>query len=390
MGRLRRPPAVALLLLLLAVAFGQAKPDLAPAEVDARQKLARTWSDFAKWCLARGQKQAGLDAVAAAVTAGLPEKSATTLRSGLEAAAAKPDDPALAAKRKEAGAAAAKLHAKLFELALAAKAYDRANIELATGHALDPAAWSAAKYRDARAALGKGDVVVLGGGEHPLVAYVALPSGWAPAKKGLPIVVAVEGAGCNFAGCCRLFRETRGARDALVVTPCTFSNTNALEAAKFPWYEPALIEKHQAPGHSRVKWDADGLAALLAELRRDWGGGERLAITGFSGGGNLCYWWTLQHPETLALAVGCCANFGGLGLQGAKTPAGGGPPVLLLTGEKDEFNLEVFGQKPGITGQTDFVEENLKKLGFTNVIRRVVPGAGHSTFPADVWKALSE
>jgi len=108
---------------------------------------------------------------------------------------------------------------------------------------------------------------------------------------------------------------------------------------------------------------------------------EKLAITGFSGGGNLCYWWTLQHPESLALAVGGCANFGGVGLQGAKSVTGGGPTVLLLTGEKDEINLEVFGQKPGIVGQTDSIEESLKKLGFTNVTRRVVPGAGIRTSP---------
>jgi len=114
--------------------------------------------------------------------------------------------------------------------------------------------------------------------------------------------------------------------------------------------------------------------------------GDMLILFGFSGGGNLTYFWTLQHPETLALAVGCCANFGGLGLQGAKPVTGGGPTVLLLTGEKDDFNLEVFGQKPGIVGQTDSIEGFLKKLGFTNVSRRVVPGAGHSNFAADVWK----
>lgn len=424
MDPLRRSPAAALL-LALAVAWIQAKPGLPPAEVDARAKLARTWSDFAKWCLERGQKEAGLAAVQAAVEAGLPDKTAAPLKSGLEAAAAKPDDPALAAKKRETGAAAAKLHAKLFELALAAKAADRADAALAAelaldpeskgarkelgalvkaavdhgwnevagrwllrARTLDPVTWAAGKFRDAQVALGKKDVIVLGGGEHSMVAYVSLPNDWAPDKKGLPIVVAVEGAGCGFAGCCRLYRETRGARAAIVVTPCSFSNTNGLEAAKYPWYDAAALEKYKAPGAARVEYDAAGLAAVLAELKKDWGGGEKLAITGFSGGGNLTYYWTLQHPETLSLAVGCCANFGGLGLQGAKPVAGGGPPVVLLTGEKDDFNLEVFGQKPGIVGQTDAVEESLKKLGFTNVSRRVVPGAGHSNFAADVWKAF--
>jgi len=422
MDLLRRSPA-AVLLLALAAAWIQAKPNLPPAEVDTRAKLARTWSDFAKWCLERGQKEPGLEALNAAVAAGLPEKTAAPLKSGLEAATAKPDDPALAARKRDTGAAAAKLHAKLFELALAAKAADRADAALAAelaldpegkvarkdlgalvraavdhgwnevagrwlvrARTLDPATWTAGKFRDAQVALGKKDVILLGGGEHALVAYVALPTDWAPNKKGLPIVVAVEGAGCNFAGCCRLYREARGARAAIVVTPCSLSNTNGLDGAKYPWYDAATLEKYKALGEARVECDAAGLAVVLAELRKDWGGGEKLAITGFSGGGNLTYFWTLQHPETLALAVGCCANFGGLGLQGAKPVTGGGPTVLLLTGEKDDFNLEVFGQKPGIVGQTDSIEGFLKKLGFTNVSRRVVPGAGHSNFAADVWK----
>lgn len=99
--------------------------------------------------------------------------------------------------------------------------------------------WAAGRYRDAQVALGKKGLIVLGGGEHALVAYVALPNDWAPAKKGLPIVVPVDGA---------------------------------------------------------------GLAALLAEQRKEWGAGE--------------------------------------------------------------------------------------KLGFTNVTRRVMPGAGHANFPADGWKAF--
>ncbi len=367
--------------------------ELPPAEAKLRDSIAKAWADFDQWRAARGDPAA--------------------------------DDPALLAKRKEVAAAVARLHGRSFDLALKAKAPARAEAALreqlalqvdpkaaradfaallreaeaakwnevaarwlAQAHAVDPDGHAAGKYQEPQRSLGKRDVILLGGRDHPLVAYVSLPADWTPKAKGLPIVVAVEGAGSNFAGCCRLYRDSRGARAAIAVTPCTFSNTNDLEAAKYPWYDAALVTEHAPRGEKRVAFDAAGLAAVLAELRRDWGAGEALAITGFSGGGALTYWWTLRHPEQLALAVGCCANYSGLGSTGAKPVANGGAQVLLLTGEKDEFNHEVFGQKPGILGQTDAIEQQLGKLGFTRVTRRSVAGAGHGNFAHDVWAAF--
>ena len=409
--------------LALLVALAQAKPELSPAELKGQQELTRVWTDFAKWCAEHGQKAAGQEALAAAVAAGLPEKSAGSLKKSLDDSVEKPADPALATKKSETGVAAAKVHSKLLTQALAAKSPERADAALAAEATLDPAAkslkkdlaelvkaaldrnwnevagrwlakaksvdpdaWSGGKYKDAQLALGKKDVMLLGGGAHPLVAYVSLPASWTPAKKELPVVVAVEGAGSNFAGCCRGFREARGAREAIVVTPCSFANTNELDAKKYPWYDAATLEKCKQQGAARIGFDSAGLAEVLAELRRDFGAAEKFALTGFSGGGNLTYWWTFQHPEQLALVVGSCANFSGMGLQGAKPPADGGPPVTLLTGEKDDYNLEINGQKPGIIGQTDHAEKELARLGFKSVARRVVPGAGHSNFAAEVWK----
>lgn len=402
-----------------------AKAEFPPAEAKGREQVAKAWGEFAKWCAEHGQRAAGDVALAAATSAGLADKAATSLRDALaklDVVADRADDPALATKRKEVHLSLAKLHGKRFDLALRANAPDRAEAALREQLALDadpkgarsdfaallkaadeakwnevaarwlerarvvdPDGHAAGKFAEATRSLGKRDVMLVGGRVHPLVAYVSLPPDWTPKSRELPVVVAVEGAGSNFAGCCRAYRDTRGSRAAIAISPCTFANTNELDATKYPWYDAATLKENSARGDQRIKFDSEGVAAVLAELRRDWGAGERLAITGFSGGGNLTYWWALQHPEQLALAVGCCANYSGLGAAGAKPPADGGPPIHLLTGEKDEYNLEVNGQKPGINGQTDAIEQQLTKLGWKNVTRRVVPGAGHSNFAADVW-----
>jgi hypothetical protein len=82
-----------------------------------------------------------------------------------------------------------------------------------------------------------------------------------------------------------------------------------------------------------------------------------------------------------------------MGAEGAPgAGAGGGPPVHILTGEKDEHREFTFGKKdsPGIEPQTDRAVEVLQGLGYANVRRTMVKGAGHSSLPAEVWKFVDE
>ncbi len=60
-----------------------------------------------------------------------------------------------------------------------------------------------------------------------------------------------------------------------------------------------------------------------------------------------------------------------------------------MTGANDEHKDHVFGQKPGIEGQTDAAEAKLKELGYQHV-SRVQLQAGHSALHAEVWKFIDE
>jgi predicted esterase len=229
--------------------------------------------------------------------------------------------------------------------------------------------------------LATSDVAMIKSPTHPMVGWLSLPAGWT--KKGpWPVLVAVEGAGSNFLGAARGFRGARGARKALVLAPCTLSNTNELKPETYPFYDPALLKEWNG---RRVEFDIAGLEALLEVLRTRYGAEEKVAITGFSGGGNLCYGLTLRHPERVWCAAPACANFNP-GLPGnAKPVEGGGPLVHILTGEKDEHRDHVFGQKPGIEGQSDWAQEAFAKLQFTRVKRTMLPGVGHSACANEVW-----
>ena len=225
--------------------------------------------------------------------------------------------------------------------------------------------------------LARKDAALIGQLAHPLVGWVSLPDDWKPGGT-YPVLVAVEGAGCNFSGALRRFAKARGSRPWIVVVPITFSSTNALDRAKYPMYGEELLREWDG---QRMAFDDPGLRTLLETIGRRFGGAKKAFITGFSGGGNLTYDMVLQHPGLVAAAVGACANYSGMGASGAQRPEDGGPPVALLTGELDPHRDAIHGrEKPGLDEQTDAIERQLKELGFTRVTRETVKGAKHVAF----------
>jgi dienelactone hydrolase len=240
------------------------------------------------------------------------------------------------------------------------------------------------KYDALETSMASKDLALIKGKDHPLLGYLSLPKGW---KKGgsYPVLVAVEGAGCNFLGAARGFAKSRGSRKYIVLTPCGFSNTNQLLPKKYPFYPPKLLEENNG---NRIGFDLEGLDALLAAARERYGAEEKIGITGFSGGGNLCYAMTIGRPGRILFSAPACANFGGQGLSDAKPVEDGGPPIHILTGANDQHRDFTFGKKdsPGIEPQTDNAVKLLERLNFTNFKRTLLPGVGHSACRRQVWE----
>ncbi len=413
------------LLGLLALAGGaEAAPKADPkAEAKAKEKLAEAALAGARDLVALKAKTAGARALAEAAAAGAAKEAVAALDEQVKGLADGADAPEAAARLQKLLAELAKGYEKL-----GASAHEPADAPRFDGYlfkaaelepskarfakllgevkqragnkgqadaagrmlvrlrALDAEGAKEGRYDALEQELAAGDVALIQGEGHPLVGWLSLPSGWT--KKGpWKVLVAVEGAGSNFLGAVRGFKGARGSRRFLVLTPCSLSNTNALEPAKYGVYDPEVLRANDG---RRVEFDVAGLAALLKVLETRYGAEGSIAITGFSGGGNLCYGFTLRHPERVWAAAPACANFNPGLAQGAATPADGGPPVHILTGEKDEHRDHVFGTPPGIEGQSDWAQEAFAKHGFTKVKRTMLPGVGHSSCVSQVWAFLDE
>jgi poly(3-hydroxybutyrate) depolymerase len=202
------------------------------------------------------------------------------------------------------------------------------------------------------------------------------------------VLVSVEGAGCNFDGNAQGFRSARGSRDWITLSPHALSCTNELQRDKFPAYEQAVLEQW---GGRRTEFDVPGLLAILDMLATLFGAEPRVAITGFSGGGNLCYGFLFRHPDRVRCAAPACANFQPGLASGAPKVEDGGPPVHVMTGADDPHRELTHGKfKPGLEEQTDWAMKAFEEQGFKNVKRTMLPGVGHSALPREVWEFVDE
>jgi poly(3-hydroxybutyrate) depolymerase len=355
----------------------------APDETKAREKIAKIWLDLGTYLVDRGYKAPANDALREAreVEPDAPELKKLEDRVAAVADGGAPD--AEAAKRTEK---AAKDAAKAWERL--ADAYDSADPRhvqyVMKAASLDESTSRVQRLGDAA----KKTSIVVRGPKHPMTAWLSLPGAWKPGKR-FPVLVTVEGAGANFAGNHSGFKSGRGSRDLIVLSPFALSSTNQLVPEKYPHYGKEILEANEAQG-TRIDWDVEGLLSLLDLLKERFGADEKVAITGFSGGGLLCYAFTFRHPDRVRLCAPACANFHAGLPAGAPEVADGGPRVRISTGEKDEHREHVFGQRPGIEGQTDQAAEAFERLGYKDVKRVLLPGVGHSSCVAEVWKAVDE
>jgi dienelactone hydrolase len=398
-----------------------AAPVAADAEGSLKEKVAKAWIDHARWAKVQGARGEAARALDEAAKVDPSAQDLERLRAEVEALAEGGEVAGLEARSTKAHQEIAKLYDKLAALKHAPADEPRFEEYLFRAVELDPskgrtgkilglvrkqaqnrakaeaAARMLVRLREAdpggsydalETELALEDVALVKHKDHAMVGWLSLPKGWK--RKGeWSVLVAVDGAGSNFLGAARGFAQSRGSRDYLVLAPCSLSNTNALEPAKYPFYSQATLDEGN---RDRIGFDLAGLDGLLAVLKERFGASDRIGITGFSGGGNLCYGWLARHPDRTRFAIPACANFSGLGFQSAQAVEGGGPPIRILTGANDEHKDFTFGKKdsPGIEPQTDRAVEALGKLGFTKLERRMLPGVGHSSCQGQVWEFADE
>ncbi len=220
--------------------------------------------------------------------------------------------------------------------------------------------------------------VVRKASKHDLQYYLALPKGWSADRKW-PIVVLVDGRGCDWLSNANAFLKERRDRPFILVAPQCFSNTDYPDAKKYT-YTP---EQVKAFGDGdRIAFDETGILAAIHDVRTEFSGSDRFFMTGFSGGGLITWRFIFHHPEKLAAAAPACPNFyhsrvmtkdGQFGDKVLSTAAERATlPVTVFQGEKDKY-LDI------LTPQWEQASALAARMGWAAVTRRMIPELGHNS-----------
>lgn len=223
-------------------------------------------------------------------------------------------------------------------------------------------------------------------GKHPIHYYVSIPKNWNKDKKW-PVLVAVEGAGCNFAGAANSFHRNRKDLPYIVVVPLTFSNTNALHQKKYKSYPADLLKKHQGGSTkgSRLKFDSEGLIAITKEVQEKYNGEDKVYITGFSGGGNLTWFMTFVHPEKVAASAPASANFyPAYQIPPGKDAVRAKLPIQALQGRKDPYLKKIRKSPIGLNHQWAWARQRAIQAGYKTLYKRQMVKGGHTWAPNKV------
>lgn len=219
---------------------------------------------------------------------------------------------------------------------------------------------------------------------HAMQYYVSLPQGWT-AQKTWPILVTVTGGLKNFQANADLFAAARGSHQYIIVTPVNL--TNGGDPSQFRQLSEYRYSSAVWDEVDRVGWcrfDADGLDAVIADVRRDYHGENRYYITGHSAGAHLLWLVVLTRPGMLAGAVSTGGNFRNRCVETsvlAHAPHGTGLPIRGFVGEREDA-------RDALVDQFNAGRKLAISRGFTNVSLKIVPGEDHNPMPAMVFAYL--
>jgi hypothetical protein len=144
---------------------------------------------------------------------------------------------------------------------------------------------------------------------QPMAYHLSLPKGWKPGGPW-PVVMAIEAAGMDFPGLAKAYMKARGDRPYILVVPHSLTNGSSRyrEADVFV-YTPA--EWTQVDRQGRWAFDEAGLPAVLADVRRLYGGEARAFLTGWESAGHTVWGMTLRHPEWWRGVAAVSTNYQG-------------------------------------------------------------------------------
>lgn len=226
---------------------------------------------------------------------------------------------------------------------------------------------------------------------HPMQYYLSLPRDWSNAREW-PVVIAVAGSDHRWENHLKIFADARDAHryPFILVSPVILTNGGGdLRTNRHYNYDESTFALVDHEG--RCAFDFDGLAAILADVRKTYRGSSKYFISGFSGGGPLAEAMAFFHPESLRGAAFSAANYNSRCVT-KPTGAPGDtltPQVISSDPSRTTLPLRWFNGADDrvshiLIPQRDEAMSVAKNHGFENLTDSIVPGTLHEPMAGQV------
>jgi dienelactone hydrolase len=216
---------------------------------------------------------------------------------------------------------------------------------------------------------------------HPMKYYLSLPHGWATGKEW-PTVVVIDSANREFRSNAELFVQARKKQPFLLVAPLVVSNGG-------PKYRQAPGYRYSAADWTDIervgihRFDRDGIAALIREVKKLHGGSEQAFLTGWEAGGHTVWAQVFRQPEILRGVALCGPNFAARGLDDgpvSNSAARTRLPVRVFVGTLGT----PWGEGLPLFAQWERARQFAADNGYRNVSLTLVEGKKHGPLPDEV------
>lgn len=225
------------------------------------------------------------------------------------------------------------------------------------------------------------DVQLKTASTHPMQFYLSLPQGWTAQRKW-PVVVAIEGANRQFQQTAEAFARAGAGMPFIVVVPLVLTNGGS-GYRQVPAYHYSAAAWDQAERAGPCRFDAEGIAAMAADVRKLYGGEDRYFLTGWEAGGHTVWATLFQHPDTLRAVALSDPNYQGRCLDDGFSPhpARADLPVRIF--------LEGAAPNPYIVRQSADAKAAAEAHGYRRVSQVALPEKPHGPLPEDVLAYFS-
>jgi hypothetical protein len=214
---------------------------------------------------------------------------------------------------------------------------------------------------------------------YPMDYLVSLPSDWTP-DRTWPVLVAIPDASRAFAQTMDAFLAARRNKPWIVVVPVVMGGGGMAqrfkEAFGYPETVWARLDKDGA-----CRFDADGLAAVLAEIRSKFKGEGRAFLTGWEAAGHVIWRELIHNPRAWYAAALVLPNFQGRCIEETQVSKLAQPiSVAVLRGSDDKL---AWNGAP-LDQQAKAAADYARGIGF-RVEEITVPGKVRGPFPDEVF-----